>query len=116
MSIIKVYLSDAELEEVEANAQNEGMSVSTYVRKKLQLTSATKFSQRLSDTIALTQELRPGDFTVAELYSGVKWKEIITEVNAGQLGKQFYNQVIKGNVAGVSFKEIKNRIAVYTKA
>lgn len=111
----KVYVSAAEKEEIDAMAANENCSVSALFKRALNLQSASTISDILSETIALAEALPYGNFSIPDLYTKIAWSHIAEKVNPGQLGKQFYEQVENGNVKGVTYKEMKNRLALYTK-
>lgn len=115
MSFIKIYVSSDERAEIEKNAKVEGVSVSAYVKKMLQLKSASRISQVLLETIELAEALSSCDFIISDLYSGVAWGNLTKEINPGQLGKQFFEQVQQGNVTGVSHIGDRNRKALYRK-
>ena len=115
MGAIKIYVSDSEKAEIEEMAIAEGVGISSLIKSKLQLKSTSKISKALEMTIEKAEALPPCEFNITELFTGVEWGNMIKEVSAGQLGKQFYTQVIAGNVEGISFLDMKNRKALYSK-
>lgn len=115
MSFFKIYVSQEEREEIEAAAKEEGVSVSTYVKNKLELESASAISQALAETIHRAENLPPCVFSIPGVFTQVEWEALTKTINPGQLGKQFYEQVEQGNVNGVCYEGTKNRKALYKK-
>jgi len=119
MPFLKVYVDDSEQAQIELSATELGLSVSAFVRSKLQLeNTVSRFSQILNETIVLAEALPSGvDFTVPDLYTAIEWQNITNEIGAGVLGKRFFENVISGNVSGVSpANQRRNRRELYKKA
>jgi|GEM_PF-6711248 len=118
MAYIKIYVDNAELEEITKCANQTGISLSAYVRIKLGLPAdISRFSEILENTIKLAEDSSPGtEFSIPDLYTAINWNSITSEIGAGVLGKRFFESVVSGKVAGVvPMYQKKNRRELYLK-
>lgn len=114
--VIKVHLNSDEHAEMLERAREAQMPISTYIKSQLTFTQQSAFQQVLSELIEKTDEVPAGtEFSIKALYSEIEWKAMLSNINAGQLGKRFYDKVMQGLVDGVSFVGIKNGLAKYRK-
>ena len=113
MAIIKVNVSDIQAKKLVKKAQDEGVSLSEYVRIQLFPEEESKniFTPAEAVRRAL-QRTTDEPFTLPDLYTDAEW-QLLSRGVAGQLGKKFYKQLESCTPKKIEYIGTNGRQALY---
>jgi hypothetical protein len=96
--VIQVSFSDDDFKYLQKMAQEEGITVPMYVKKKV--LPRREYDEAFERLLQLISELQPGEeFSIREVF-GTQWKTISKGTRLS-LGRCFYQSLEKGLVQGV---------------
>lgn len=120
MPVLKIIVTEKELEFVKEKASSLNYSLSDYIREKLEINRNDPCSVKSALERAKRYEIgKP--FCISDLFSDDEWKTVIASNRAGAIGKQFLKNIknsekivfLESKV--VSIKGIKRIVSYYVR-
>ncbi|MCL2766659.1 MAG: single-stranded DNA-binding protein, partial [Peptococcaceae bacterium] len=102
--MVRIYLDENELQDIQEQANEAGMTIQAYIKSQLTFRKKSPLKVQYEETVTRAIAIGVGkEFHITSLYTKIEWDDLRKKLNAGQLGKLFREGVKHNEVGGVDF-------------